>query len=87
MTWTLVLEPNETSSGTASGPGAAASSISPERYPDNMPAFVPSNQLYYWTGAWRRGEEESLADLAAGRALEFVDPIEAVRYLLSPDDA
>jgi hypothetical protein len=52
-----------------------------------MPAFVPSNQLYYWTGAWRRGEEESLADLAAGRAQEFEDPIEAVRYLLSPDDA
>ena len=51
-----------------------------------MPPSIAADQLYYWTGAWRQGEDEALADLAAGRARDFTDPMDAIRYLVSPDD-
>jgi hypothetical protein len=85
VTWTLVLKTNgATSSKPNSFPGGVSSS--PERIPAHMPPSVPADQLYYWTGTWRQGEAEGLADLAAGRARDFTDPTEAIRYLVSADD-
>jgi hypothetical protein len=42
---------------------------------------LAGEQAYYWTAAWQHGELASLADLAAGRARDFDDPFEAVRWL------
>jgi hypothetical protein len=85
VTFTLTVETNvATSSRLQSFPPGASNS--PERVPAHMPASVPADQLYYWTGAWREGEVEGLADLAAGRARDFTDPMDAIRYLVSPDD-
>jgi len=85
MNWTLVVERNGAlSSKPQSFPGGVSSS--PERIPAHMPPSVPTDQLYYWTGAWREGENEGLDDLAAGRAREFADTTQAIRYLVSPDD-
>ncbi len=85
MNWTLVVERNMASSSKPKSFPRGVSS-SPERIPAHMPTSVPADQLYYWTGAWRQGENEGLADLAAGRAREFADPLDAIRYLVSPDD-
>ena len=85
MTWTLFVEGNTAVNSRPTSFPAGVSNA-PERIPAHMPAAVPSDQLYYWTGAWREGEAEGLADLAAGRAHDFADPMDAIRYLVSPDD-
>ncbi|MGD0247843.1 MAG: hypothetical protein ABSB75_02210 [Candidatus Limnocylindrales bacterium] len=51
----------------------------------HCPAAIPSDQLYYWTMAWQRGEAESAADRAAGRTKRFESPSEAIHWLLSCD--
>ncbi len=85
MTWTLIVERNGAASSRPTSFPAGVTNA-PGRVPERMPATVPSDQLYYWTGAWREGEAEGLADLAAGRARNFADPMDAIRYLVSPDD-
>jgi hypothetical protein len=47
--------------------------------------FIPADQAYYWSNAWRQGEAETLANLRAGNAQIFDDPLDAIRHLL--DDA
>jgi hypothetical protein len=50
-----------------------------------VPMFIPADQAYYWSSAWQRGEAETLANLRAGNAQTFDDPLDAIRHLL--DDA
>lgn len=50
-----------------------------------IPAFIPRDQLIFWTRAWREGEEESAAAREAGNTREFASGTEAVRWLLSDD--
>jgi hypothetical protein len=39
------------------------------------------SQAYYWKNLWQQGEQESLADIAAGRVYVFDDIDEALRFL------
>ena len=47
-----------------------------------IPAFIPADQVYYWSIRWQESERQALADIAAGRTRTFTDPTDAVRYLL-----
>jgi hypothetical protein len=47
--------------------------------------FIPADQAYYWSSEWQRDEAESLANLQAGHARTFDDPLDAIRHLLSDD--
>lgn len=44
--------------------------------------FIPTDQAYYWSSEWQRGEAETRANLEAGNAKSFDDPLDAIRYLL-----
>ena len=50
-----------------------------------VPTFVPADQLYYWSYAWRDSERRAMEDLRAGRFRSFADPTAAARYLLGSD--
>ena len=50
-----------------------------------VPMFIPADQAYYWSAQWQRDEAESLANLKAGNARTFEDPMDAIRHLLSDD--
>lgn len=56
--------------------------------PDFMPAFIPADQVYYWSIPWQQDIRESMAALAAGDYEEFNsdDPNDVVRWLLAPED-
>jgi hypothetical protein len=47
-----------------------------------VPWFIPTDQVYFWSSQWQRDEAESLANLKAGRSKTFDNPTDAVRYLL-----
>ncbi len=47
--------------------------------------FIPADQAYYWSSEWQRGEAETRANLKAGNAQTFDDPLDAIRHLLSDD--
>jgi len=53
--------------------------------PRIMPMFIPADQAYFWSSQWQRGEAETRANLKAGNAQTFDDPLDAIRHLL--DDA
>ena len=79
--------------GTTGGSASRArlmvggSASSPERARRRyMPASIPKSQAYYWKHAWQAGEQETLAELAAGRGVEFGSARDAIRWLLSEDD-
>ncbi|MGH2761930.1 MAG: hypothetical protein ACRDL4_02065 [Thermoleophilaceae bacterium] len=79
-----------TESNAATGPNgglqvADAASNAVRRASQGVPLFVPADQLYYWSYAWRESERKAMADLRAGRAHTFDDPMAAVRYLLGSD--
>jgi hypothetical protein len=50
-----------------------------------VPLFIPADQAYFWSAQWQRDEAESLANLKAGNARTFHDPMDAIRHLLSDD--
>lgn len=77
---------NEAATGRAPEPiGAVAASNTAGSRPPDMPAFIPADQLYYWSYAWREAERKAMEDLRAGRSRTFDDPMAAVRYLLGSD--
>ncbi len=47
-----------------------------------VPLFIPADQAYYWSGTWQKGEAETKANLDAGNARTFDDPMDAIRHLL-----
>lgn len=47
-----------------------------------VPLFIPASQAYYWSSAWQEGEAETRANLDAGNAKTFNDPLDAIRHLL-----
>lgn len=47
-----------------------------------VPLFIPAEQAYYWSSAWQEGEAETKANLKAGNARTFDDPLDAIRHLL-----
>lgn len=71
----------------SAGTGAAAQGATNSREPSRrrMPAFIPADQLYYWSSQWQDSERKAMDDLRAGRARTFDDPTSAVRYLLGSD--
>ena len=87
MTYTLTID-NDTTSGSE------ARSVMPSSSADNMPggvrdlipAFIPRDQVYYWSFAWQEGEGRVRQQLTAGEGVEFDDPREMVRWLLSDAD-
>ncbi len=66
-------------------PDSATLSTPPDRLPHDVPAAIPASQLYYWTGAWQRGEREALEAIERGDSREFDNPRDAIRWLLSPE--
>lgn len=70
---------------TGLGLSAAASNVAVHQRPTAMPASIPADQLYYWSSLWQGFEQESRADLAAGRSETFGNPDDAVRHLLSAE--
>ncbi len=65
---------------------AAMMSEIPENVSRQIPPLLSQAQAYYWSHAWQLGEQESLADLQAGRFKTFTNADDVVRYLLSADD-
>lgn len=71
-----------------------ASSVTPAMQPSRVasnqsghavrkvPLFIPADQAYYWSNAWQQGEAETRANLRAGNAQTFDDPLDAIRHLL-----
>ena len=47
-----------------------------------VPPAMSQAQAYYWTSVWQAGEQETLAELEAGRGITFDDPKEAIRWLV-----
>lgn len=47
-----------------------------------VPLFIPASQAYYWSSTWQEGEAETRANLDAGNAQTFSDPLDAIRHLL-----
>jgi hypothetical protein len=47
-----------------------------------VPLFIPADQTYYWSSTWQDGEAESKANLKAGNARTFDNPLDAIRHLL-----
>lgn len=86
---TIDLLPKETSaSGNSVRLMFATTSTSasePSRLRRTVPAFIPADQQFYWTGKWQEGERRALADLDAGRSRQFSDPLDAIRWLLNED--
>lgn len=70
--------------------GSRVASFYPSRIATNaktrrrrqVPMFIPAGQAYYWSGVWQHGEAETKANLKAGNARTFDDPLDAVRHLL-----
>jgi len=85
-----LLDPSSiTDSSPATGIGgswASATSIPRIHLQFNLPFSIPESQLYYWTGAWQRGESEAVRQLEAGQVMRFKDAKSAIRWLLTPDD-
>jgi hypothetical protein len=67
-------------------PDSAALNTPPDRLPHDVPAAIPASQLYYWTGAWQRGEREALDEIERGEGRYFDNPRDAIRWLLSSED-
>jgi len=63
MTEHLLLSTEGSATANSSPALAAASSNAPGEAPDRMPAFVPRDQLYYWTYRWQEGIRQSRAEL------------------------
>lgn len=72
---------------TSTGTGAATRAATNVREPSGMrmPAFIPADQLYYWSSPWQDSERKATDDLRDGRSRSFDDPTAAVRYLLGSD--
>jgi hypothetical protein len=53
----------------------------------SVPAFIPSDDAYYWSFKWQRDVRESMAALAAGDYEDFDsdDPNDVVRWLFRID--
>jgi hypothetical protein len=66
--------------------GSGATTIDPRRVPTHMPAFVPSDELFFWTRAWQEGERESAAEREAGNLRTFENPRDLLSWLLRPED-
>lgn len=47
---------------------------------------VPRGQLYFWSHAWQKLEQEAADELANGDFEDFDDPGAALRWLLSTED-
>ena len=55
--------------------------------PPGLPqqVIVPDEQLYYWSPEWQNAEHEAMGELRKGLGIQFDDPTEAIRWLLSDD--
>lgn len=52
----------------------------------DVPPFVPSDQLYYWTAKWQADQNESLRELEAGHSRLFTSADAAILWLVGPTD-
>lgn len=90
MTTATVEPQNTTASSTDVGMADASSSLSRLPTAEDLVlipgGFLPREQEYYWSEAWQAGEQESRAELAAGRGVRFDTADDAIRWLLSDDD-
>jgi hypothetical protein len=74
-------------------PASATSPLAPSRVASNQsdsavrsaPMFISADQAYFWSNEWQRGEAETRANLKAGNAKTFDNPLDAIRHLLSDD--
>jgi hypothetical protein len=66
----------------------SVTSTDPERLPHAMPAFIGTEEAYFWSFAWQEGIRESMAARASGdsRVFDSDDPNDVVRWLLTDDD-
>ncbi len=63
-----------------------ASGATPSGRPRRVPFFIPRSQAYYWSYEWQEGEAEADEELGRGEIQTFDDPLEALRWLDSPED-
>ena len=86
MTYAVMVD-SDTTTGSATEivSSAAAAANTPSVAHRAVPAFIPRDELYYWSSAWQESQRRSRAQLAAGEFVEFDDPRTMVRWLLSED--
>jgi hypothetical protein len=76
----------ETFAGSAAAEAVRGATNTREPANLRMPMFIPKDELFFWTGAWQEGEEESAAEREAGNLRTFDDPRDFFRWLLSDED-
>lgn len=76
----------ETFAGSATAETAVAATNTREPSRLRMPAFVPKDELFFWTRAWQEGEKESAAERGAGNLRTFDNPDDLFKWLLSDED-
>lgn len=59
----------------------------PSNVSRRIPPLTSTGQLYYWTRAWQEGEAEAMAERARGDTYRFENTDDAIRWLLSEDEA
>jgi hypothetical protein len=86
MTYAVMVDRDTTTGNAAEtvAPTAAAANTPTVPHPP-LPAFVPRDELYFWSYAWQESQRRSQAQLEAGEFVEFDDPRDMVRWLLSDD--
>lgn len=72
--------------GVSRVPRAPRSAASSNVVVGGAPLSIPKSQEYLWTRHWLAGEEESEADIGAGRVMRFKSPSEALAWLESDED-
>jgi hypothetical protein len=67
----------------------SASNADPAQIPHTMPAFISTEEAYFWSFSWQEGIREALAAREAGqsRVFDSDDPNDVVRWLLSDDES
>lgn len=50
-----------------------------------LPSVIPEDEVYYWTNAWQQGEQATLAEIDAGKGVEFDNAQDLIRWLYQTD--
>lgn len=85
---TVLEYPNESTRDYALVSPEHSDSNVQQHWSSPIPFSMPEEQTYYWSLAWQTEEAGALADLAAGRFLEFTgdDPHDVARWLREPEE-
>ena len=82
---TIVVSPASANTNALSTMIAAPESSTGVPTGGRMPPAIGEGQAYYWSRAWQRDQQESIAELIAGNGVSFDNAEEAIRWLLSSD--